>query len=270
MGKGSIKIIAVGAALAVAAVSANGSLGSIISSFKFYAYYPPECTVAIHRDATHVYILMFDYGGYKYFSGFLPDGTPSGGGYLGGWPLGGEPLPRDIDNTVLGAGYVGVVDDFGYLWIHTTAGSMVSRGKPIEDLETYAYLPGSRYYYAPVGGSVRRYTTLWSLVSSFGTRLGGDIAVTDRIEGHVGEYVVIGLYPVSVYTPTGSLVATFAISTEARNYSCGPGYPAHWGTTLWYYYKHTAEYGYVYQVDLGGSTTVVTPASLGKIKALHR
>ncbi|MEE8639357.1 MAG: hypothetical protein V3T41_03000 [bacterium] len=273
MGKGLMRLITVGAALAVAAVSANGSVGSIISSFKFYAYYPPEATEAIHRDASHVYILMWDYGGNKFIKGYLPNGTQSGGGFLGGWPPGGDPLPYDIDNTVLGAGYVGVVDNNGFLWIHTTSGSLVSSGKPIRSLRAFAYLPGGRYYYAPLyspPGTVRRYTTTWSLLGSFSASAGDYIAATDQFDGRVGEFIIAGLYnAVSVYTPRGSLVSTFAVSTKAQNYSCGPGYPAYWGTTLWYYYKHTPEYGYVYQVDLGASTTV-TPTSLGKVKALFR
>jgi len=98
--------------------------------------------------------------------------------------------------------------------------------------------------------------------------------VADRWAGVDNEYVITqyGNSSFAVYTPGGSLVTIFPNgSPGVYGIAVDPGYPSSYGPTLWGidYYS-----GYCYQIDLGNGDgtdqTNVTPASLGKVKALFR
>ncbi len=271
MGKGSIKIIAVGAALAVAALPAYGVVGSVISSFRVNVYYPPEMTAGVYRDAAYVYIVTYDYGENFYLIRYTPDGTKAGTIGLGYLPFGPVLLPYGADHSVSGAGYVSIPFDDGYLLTYSTStGSLVESIQREPYFDQYAFIPGGRYIYVCLRRVVYRMTRAWSLVNSFPVEglLG---AATEDFNGGHGQYIITERYGATayIYTGAGSFVSTFSTIRSGKDTACGPGYPPSYGTTYWRFIKTASDHGWCYQIDLSGATAVA-PSSLGKVKALFR
>ncbi len=274
MGKRLMRLITVGAALAVAAVSANGSVGSVISSFRVNVYYPPEMTAGVYRDAAYVYIVTYDYGENFYLIKYTPDGTKAGTIGLGYLPFGPVLLPYGAGHSVSGAGYVSFSFDDGYLLTYSTStGSLVESIQREPYFDQYAFIPGGRCIYVYLRRVVYRMTRAWSLVNSFPVegRLG---AATEDFNGGHGQYIIAeggssGKAAAYIYTGAGSLVSTFPVMYTGDDTACGPGYPASYGTTDWRFVKEASDHGWCYQIDLGGATAVA-PSSLGKVKALFR
>ncbi|HUV86674.1 MAG TPA: hypothetical protein VMX79_06130 [bacterium] len=271
MGKEYVKLITVGAALAVAANVAYGEVGSVISSFRVNVYYPPEMTTGVYRDAAYVYIVTYDYGENFYLIRYTPDGTKAGTIGLGYLPFGPALLPYGADHSVSGAGYVSFSFDDGYLLTYSTStGSLVESIQREPYFDQYAFIPGGRSIYVGLGSVVYRMTRAWSVVNSFPFQgfLG---AATEDFNGGHGQYIITERYGTTayVYAGTGSLVSTFSTIHSGKDTVCGPGYPASYGTTYWRFINTASDYGWCYQIDLGGATAVA-PASLGKVKALFR
>jgi hypothetical protein len=132
-------------------------------------------------------------------------------------------------------------------------------------------------YVGEYGGYVYRFTTAGSLVGSFAAPYGTrELAATRYFKGCGGEYIITAAKeyskPAHVYTNTGSLVGSFKVPTSeygTNTYGavCGAGYPARYGTTYWCIRSKTFDYFMLYQLDLGANPAV-TPASVGRIKAL--
>lgn len=275
MGKGSIKIIAVGAALAVAALAAYGEVGSVISSFRVDVYYPPEMTVGVYRGADYVYIVTYDYGENFYLIAYTPDGTKAGWTGLGYLPFGPGILPTGADHSVFGTGYVSIpFDTFGYLLTYSTStGFLVESIEREPYFDEYAFIPGGRCIYVGLNHVVYRMTRAWSIVNSFAVE-GILHAATEDFNGGHGQYIIVeGGYGSTaaayIYTGAGSLVSTFPVMYSDKDAACGPGYPPSYGTTYWRFIKTASDHGWCYQIDLGGATAVA-PSSLGKVKALFR
>lgn len=273
MGKGLMKLITVGAALAVAAVPASGSVGSIISSFKVNVYYPPEMTLGVYRDAEYVYIVTYDYGGNFYLIRCEPDGTRRGNINLGYYPHGPLP-PNGADHSVVGTGFISF--PWGYSGLLTTnstsTGYLVKSEKRRPYFDEYAFIPGGQYIYTSQDRVVYRFTMSWTLVNSFTISRGSVHAATAYFNGHEGEYIIVEAgYPnfAYVYTGAGSFVTSFPVIHSGKDTVCGPGYPSSYGTTYWRFIKTAPNYGWCYQIDLG-ATSAITPASVGRIKALYR
>lgn len=261
-------IFAVGA-VALAATAAAYGAGSIINSF---------CALSaqivdgggVFRDADYVYA-VFDLGGDYYACRFTPTGTP-----YGSRPLYDVSNARDADHSPFGEGCFGFRAGERYIFHYAlSTGSRVGLWNLDKGTTAYGYLPGSDCFYAGKGTYIYRYTTSGSFVSSFETwenAWANSIAVASSYGGVSGEFILMLPYGseialAHVYEPSGSLVATFpAPDAWSLGSVCGPGYPTSYGTTLWCSFSVSGDV-WVYQVDVGGNVAV-TPASVGRIKAL--
>ncbi len=275
MRKERLKLITAGAILAVAAQVTYGEVGSVISSFRVNVIYPPEMTVGVYRGADYVYILTFDYGENFYLIAYTPDGTKAGWVELGYLPFGPGILPTGVDHSVLGTGYLSIpFDTFGYLLTYSTStGSLVDSIEREPYFDQYAFISGGRCIYVGLSHTVYRMTRAWSIVNSFAVE-GILLAATEDFNGGHGQYIIVeGGYGSTaaayIYTGAGSLVSTFSVAYSGKDSGCGPGYPPSYGVTYWRFIKSAEDHGWCYQIDLGGATAV-TPASLGKVKALFR
>jgi hypothetical protein len=266
-----LKVITGWAILAVAAQVAYGEVGSVISSFRVNVYYPPEMTAGVYRDASYVYIVVYDYGENFYLYSYNPDGTRASTVDLGLLPFGPAALPYASDHSVLGAGYVSFPFDSGYLLTYSTStGSLVESIQREPKFRDYAFISGGRCIYVGLDGVLYRMTRAWSVVNSFPYE-GWLGAATEDFNGGHGQYILTEKYgtTVYVYTGAGSLVSTFPVTASGKDTGCGPGYPPSYGVTYWRFIKTASDHGWCYQIDLGGAT-VIAPASLGKVKALFR
>jgi hypothetical protein len=267
-GKG-IPVIA-GALAFTAAVGWAGP-GSVISSFRAFS---GDIPTGAYRDADYVYVISVA-PPWAYAIKCTPTGS-----YVGVIDFPGLYwVPEDPDHSYLGSSYITIAVELGVQTFPKTGGPYVRWDhRELDETLGYAHLPGSPYYYVGVAlykddeYIVYRFSTQGSLISSFVPEFGGKLAATDRFAGAPGEYLIGSGSPCGVYEPGGSLVATFTHQAGRSLYggTAGPGYPASWGTTLWALSPWPLP-GEVYQIDLGnGNSSAITPASLGKVKALFR
>jgi hypothetical protein len=270
------RVIAIAGTLACAAAVSWAGPGSVISSFIVTETGDPA--FGAYRDADYVYVIhmapLFHYA-MKY--------TPTGS-YVGistYWNC--RFIPEDPDHSYLGSSYISVAVETGII-TYPKSGGMWARWDHRELIDAcgYAHRPGSPYYFVGVWPESRDYdyiiycfNTAGSLISSFvPTYPVVPLAATDRFGGATGEYLIAfcGLVG-AVYEPTGSLVATFIPEGEHQlnGGTAGPGYPASYGTTLWAFAMGPPYNKRVYQFDLGNEIIPnITPASLGRVKALFR
>ncbi len=254
---------------AVAAAPAGAVVGSIISSFQLTATAQPYAA-GIYRDDTYVYGVLYS-SGLDYLRTYTVTGSVVGSVYLSG-----SVIPRDADHSLLGAGYVDILDaGIMQLVTYELDGTWVSN-KPLPDGTTaFGYCGNCEYYYTARNGNIYRYTKAGSLMGSF--YAGGDIhglAAVEVFNGLDGEYVVIGRTGgpsiTYVYNATGALIYNFVLPGNGTEGSvCGRGEPKEFGRTYWANLYTGAAY-WAYQVDIGGTGIDVAPASLGKVKALYR
>jgi hypothetical protein len=255
-------------ALALAA-AAHAGVGSVLSSFSLLN----EFHSGIYRDRDYVYAVYYRYNAPVIF---LLKYTPAGSyvGTLCYLNRGGYP---DADHSALGDGYFSLIASGTTDFVHdreTGGGSIVGSWCPGADIKGFAYIPGSGYKYVTDGWCVWRYTVSGSLISSFYTNC-VSLAATDLFRGKSGEWVIAaGHEVITIYNSAGSLKRTFSPPRDMTNSgaACGPGYPDDCGTTLWCIYdRYPQPYNepYVYQISLGNGVAV-TPASVGKVKALFR
>jgi len=267
-------ILVFAGALALAAAAAWPGPGSVISSFHGFL---GDMPTGVYRDADYVYVVNLGESPslYNYAMKYTPTGSYVGISTF--WHF--RYVPEDPDHSFLGSSYITIAAEMGIVTYPKEGGQAV-RWDHTDLIEavSYGYRPGGIYYYVGVIPENRDdifitycFNTRGNLVCSFAPRFAGDFAATDRFAGVSGDYLIIGQG--AVYEPRGSLVATFAheAGCSLRGGTAGPGYPASWGTTLWV----LGSWGYnnyaVFQLDLGnGSPSAITPASLGKVKALFR
>jgi hypothetical protein len=137
----------------------------------------------------------------------------------------------------------------------------------------YAYNPelGIRY----VGdeyGRVHRYDSNGSFLGSFLTAGPIGLAAASDFAGYHGEYIIVTKsHYWYVYNAMGVEVdrVEFPIAGGLGESACGPGNPAEYGTTLWCMGIAGDLNDYVFQISMHNATAV-TPASVGRIKALYR
>jgi hypothetical protein len=256
--------------LALAAAVGWAGPGSVISSFRALS---GDYPMGAYRDADYVYVINTS-SMWAYAMIYTPTGS-----YVRGidflllrW------MPEDPDHSYLGPSYITLAVEAGVQTFPKTGGVYVRWDhRELKETLGYAHLPRSPYYYVGVTPYkdeyiIYRFSTGGSLISSFIPEFGGKLAATDRFAGSPGEYLIASGSPCGVYEPAGSLVATFNHEAGRSLYggTAGPGYPASWGTTLWVLSPWPLP-GEVYQIDLGnGNPSAITPASLGKVKALFR
>lgn len=263
--------------IVVFATAAHAGVGSVISSF--YAGDRWQRDYCISRDNSYVYVIMdYQEGGGSPLKAYTPDGEFAFSSKVAAHH-------SEADHSVLGNGYMAAIHWYGVSRIFdysVYSGSIVGSWAPMEKMAAYAYIPGGRYKYVLSGEYAQdyyiyRFTTEGSLVSSFSTGLGiGGLAATDKFAGRDGEYLIVAKrWRRYVYTTSGSLIASFNhYQSDTTNYGCvcGPGYPADYGTTLWYIQSVRYPYpydAYVFQAYLGNGVAV-EPTSVGRIKALFR
>jgi hypothetical protein len=262
-------------ALSSAAAAAPGRLGSVISSFRAGDRWQRD--YCISRDNSYVYVIKdYQEGGGSPLIAYTPDGKFAFSSKVAAHHF-------EADHSVLGDGYMAAIHWYGGFDIYdysVYSGSIVGSWAPLEKMYAYAFIPGGRYKYVLSGEYAQDYyiyqfTTEGSLVCSFSTGLeSGALAATDTFAGRDGEYLIVAKHwNRYVYSTSGSLIASFEHYQSGRsNYGCvcGPGYPANYGTTLWYIQSTSHPYdAYVFQAYLGNGVPVV-PASVGKVKALFR
>ena len=268
-------VVFYGGVLALAAAAAWAGPGSVISSFTGYL---GETPTGVYRDADYVYVVSCAPGQFNSGMKFTPTGSFVANYEFSSWS---GFVPEDPDYSYLGPSYVTIAAEAGVVTCPKGGGSPVRWDHyDLQDAEGYAYLPGSPYYFVKVSDYeervfICRFTTGGSLVSSFKPLYGSGLAASDGFEGASGEYLIAhgGSGPCAVYDPAGSLVATFShgVGSGIRGGTAGPGYPASWGTTLWVVESWGSFHRTVFQIDLGnGNPSALTPASLGKVKALYR
>ena len=264
-----LAITTAAALTALAAVCAWGAAGDVISSFPVNMY--NEWPAGVYRDADFVYVVFSPLPPFLHYARKY---TPAGSyvGVIGLGFMGIRPL-QDADHSRWGGGYMTVGTDGPMLYTFDLSTGKCVEGKNLGFYEVwgYAYRPGGKFAFVSDDlGTTYKYNSSWSVVSSF--PWGGGLAATDRFLGRQGDFVILGGRPATVYTATGSLVGTFANNPGGLCHGivCGPGYPGSWGTTFWRYDQsgYGVE-GWVYQIDLGNTTTIA-PASRGRVKALFR
>jgi hypothetical protein len=265
------RFLFIGALLFWGVTTATASVGSIINSFQVPAIYPPEMTCGVYRDDNYVYVVFYDISDYFYLKRYAPDGTPAGYVWLYPEPYTGPPI--GADHAIQGPGYITFPwSSYFALTFSLATGQIVGSFNFSPPSDYYAYIPGSQYLYTRYQGIAYRRTTSGSVLGSFPvTGILG--AATGEFNGSNGEYIITEYGSTDnyayVYTGDGSFVSSFSALYSRDDPTCGPGYPAWYGTTYWRFVKDGAYYGTCYQIDLGATTNVV-PASLGKIKAIYR
>jgi hypothetical protein len=262
------------------------ALGSIISSFVLVPKSTDPATYGIYRDASYVYAVKYDPPNY-----FIEKYTPAGSSIstipCPGFRLG---YPRDEDHTHLGSGYLCVVAGYAnqVQIISTSTGSTVRswtpnpKGKPFSMNITW---DGTHYYFnGPEDkGLFYRYTSTGAPAGTW-TASGwpasmwacGGVGFAKSALGKSGRYLVCTSYGswepgCIINLDNGSCVSTFATwRTNSQGLTVGPGAPSSYGETAWMcWYNFGGAYKMALQVDLEG-IIAVTPASIGKIKAIYR
>lgn len=262
-----VALVLVAVFLSAAGPGALGAPGDIISSFPVTSH--TTWPAGVYRDGTYVYFVVSwppepSDSAYKY----TPAGEFVDHFHFKIWNW--YPL-NDPDHSRLGDGYMTAGTEGNFLITYELATGNWVGNTPIGiyDIGGYAYRGGgARFAFATDdAGTTYKFNPAWHVVSSFAW--GGALAATDRYDGRSGNYVIVNSTPAYVYTGAGSLVGTFA-NRGGRGCTCGPGYPAGWGTTFWNYRTISATEYMVYQIDLGNATVSILPASAGRIKALFR
>jgi hypothetical protein len=284
------RVIVIALALA-AAGGAWAALGSVISSF------PLDYPVG------YSHIGIYVENGYVYFVGDNGLSYPNricctvkyttAGSYVGSGPLDIRPDfpsigPYAGETSHLGAGYMYIMGEVhnGYNisgvfdlsnglrvsgpmlnFYHSGAGDIAWDGQ-------YYYLhhsdPPGVFYRTSVGGAESSF-----VVPGFPISHPKGLAYTNAVAGVGGRYLVcgpsyegtIGCY---IDLATNSVMGTFALNCRGSA-TVAPGYPPSYGPTLWIEGYRQGELWHCYQIDLGNSGVVnITPASLGRIKAVYR
>jgi hypothetical protein len=264
----------------------NPVLGSIISSFVLCASAQDPATYGLYRGASYVYAVKGTAATrdlYKY----TPAGSLVSTMNCPGFALG---YPRDEDHTHLGSGYLCVVAGYAQeiRILSTSTGGTVSSWRPdpkgnpftmnITWDGTYYYVNGPEdkglfYRYTSAGTKAGTWTaTGYPATMGF---LGG-VGFARSALGESGRYLVCVSYgshePGAIIDlGNGSCVSTFGTwQTNGQGLTVGPGYPGSYGETAWMcWYNFGGAYKMALQVDLEGLISV-TPASLGRVKALYR
>jgi len=253
----------------VAAVAAQGDIGSVISSFRMTGT-GTITAGGIYRDGSFIYAVV-DTTGDNYFRLYTTSGSR-----VGSVILANSDTPRDADHSLLGSGYIDVFD-YGKKMIltYTFDGTLVNSKAVDSDTTAYAYIPGGARYFLARNQMIFRYTLNDVLLNSF--YVGGDLrglAATNVFDGADGEYAVIGRAGTGgysyVYGGGGSLIDSFVVP-GAGTYGSVVAEGAFMDSARSYWCVQTiGSYRWAYQVDVGATAPAVMPASVGRLKALYR
>ena len=264
----------------------NPLLGSIISSFVLCPTAQDPATYGLYRGGSYVWAVKA-IDATRVLYKYTPEGSLVSTIPCPGFTLG---YPRDEDHTHLGSGYLCVVAGYAQQIqiISTSTGATVQswtpdpRGTPftmnVTWDGTHYYVNGPEdkglfYRYTSAGAKAGTWTAGgYPLTMGF---LGG-VGYAKSALGESGRYLVCVSYGSHepgciIDMANGGCVSTF--TTWLRNgqgLTVGPGYPASYGETAWMcWYDFGGAYKMALQVDLEALISV-TPASVGRIKALYR
>lgn len=274
--------------VSVAAVAAGAfaDIGSVISSY-YLAFGEPGLCFGVYRDASYVYGVVRNPHVLRRF-------TPSGS-FIDSVPLAHVIYPRGADHCHLGAGYLCICDEYHHLrFVNITTGSTVSsftaEGAGSGEMAN-VFWDGVYYYVAGEysSGLFNRYRAsgvfagLW-VATGWPSRVAGTggAAFSNIANCAQGNYLIASAYDWFTGCPsciidvdTGSLVATwdlpafYPFAVRASGAVCGPAYPSSYGVVYWVG-CFTLDGTMMLQVDVDGRCPAVTPASVGKIKAIYR
>jgi hypothetical protein len=251
-----------------ATAAAQADVGSVISSFRMTRTGATSAN-GIYRDDTFVYAVV-NTAGDNYLRHYKPAGS-----LVGSVVLAGSDVPRDADHSLLGSGYVDVFD-YGkkMLLTYTFTGSLVNSKAVPSDTSAFAYIPGTQRYFLARDQMIFRYTLNDVLVNKF--YVGGDLrglAASSRYDGKAGQYLVVGRAGTGgysyVYNGAGSLIDSFVVPGTGTYGSVVAVGALDSADTYWCV-QTVGVYRWAYQVDIGGTSPAVVPASVGKVKALFR
>jgi len=271
------------ATLFYATAPASGA-GSIISSFRLSGYSDPYAN-GLYVGSTFVSVIYCTAGG-DYLYRYRPNGS-----LIRSYNLNGTSTPQGGDNAHLGAGYISLVDsDTSRVYIYRALGgnpvaSFAATGPGGGSLQDVMWT-GSYYEVADHLGNGRfnRYSTAGSLLGSVAydgwpttMTTTGAVAYSDIAEGRSGSYLVAsprtnGQPSCIIDLAAGSLVATFDMPPYFASGSCcgKSSKSAQFGNSYWATWIMSNAI-WCYEVDIGGKAgSAVTPASIGKIKAIYQ
>jgi hypothetical protein len=280
----AMKLVVITAALCCASAPASG-IGSVISSFRLSGYADPYANGIYAGD--NYLSAIYCTAGRDYFYRYRFNGS-----LVNSYSLVGTSTPRGGDAAHLGNGYISLVDaGSSRLFIFRAAG-----GSPVASFAVSG--PGSgtlqdvmwtgTYYEVTDhlgNGRFNRYTSAGSFVEMTAYNgwpasmtSTGAAAFSDIAGGRSGSYLVASSrsngQPSCVLDVAGpgSLVATFAMPPFfAAGGCCGRSSKLQkYGTTYWTAWI-VSNAVWCYEVDVDGIlAAAVTPASLGKVKAIYR
>lgn len=260
-----------------AATAGYAEVGSVISSFRAGTSSTYKGFFGMARDTNYVYYVHYDV---IYYDDYIRVRGPEGGRVrdvqinIGAWPW-------SADSAHLGEGYLTLYGPTKIMVVDKTTGSTVT------SFTAYGYQGccwDGVYYYtaAREGGTFYRYTSYGSSVGSWRPK-GWPAALTNVGGCGFSRYAcnAEGRYLVAspsrsdqpyctIDIDTGSLVATWNMSRSSRGGACGLAHPRSYGDSYWVMLHVFGNTYWVYQVDIDGRRIGVVPASVGKIKALHR
>jgi hypothetical protein len=279
--------------LAIAApFAADGTVGSVISSFRLGMSGKPPVTLGVYRDATYVYTICY-HPEVKLIWCYTTAGSLVRSAFM-------DPVtrpPTDTDRCHLGTGYLSLTTWWPqpyYLYFADTASGSIAGSFPIsppgyED-PTVVTWDGTRYYvarlrffgrpefarYTATGGYAGTWTPQgWPSDVMYVT----GIAFGEHACNNSGSYLIArGINGASqprtmiFNISSGSLIASWSLD---RGYTKGMVYgpssqPAVYGGALWLNLDDGL-WSWAYQVDIDArNATTVLPASVGRIKAIYR
>ncbi len=264
--------VALAAAVAVVFVSTGfAELPRIISSFRMSGVTTPYARGIFAREGSSTIYGIFYEGPYRHsFRVFTSNGS-----LVATYPMPGGAMLGDADYPPVGSpGHLAVIDEGTHdLKAYSITGNYLGIVSTIAR-NTTAYACGgerNRYVYlADTGGIVYRYSPTWSIINSFATGVpAADLAASRDYAGMRGDWVILGPAEppaaLKAYMASGSFYGSFALP---GNSSRGSVYGGGKSTTM-VSLRNLGKEMWAYLIDTG-PFIAVTPASLGRVKALYK
>lgn len=247
------------------------SYPSIISSFRMSGVTVPYARGIYTGGGSSLGGIFYEGPGRHSFRIFT-----SAGSLTATYPMTGGVRLGDADLPPVGyAGYLAVVDEGAHnLKAYNMTGSLYGVIRTLPS-DVVAYACGGHVtnylYLGTADGWVSRYTPTWSFLNSFATGVPtADLAAGRGYDGGWGNWLIQGPSrpPADLrayYGGGGAFYGSFALPGDA---SCGAIYSGRSRTTMWCL-RNLGTAIWAYEIDTG-PLMAVTPASLGRVKALFR
>ncbi|NIT36349.1 MAG: hypothetical protein GTN49_07590 [candidate division Zixibacteria bacterium] len=263
--------------LICAATIGYAEVGSVISFFRAGTSSMYKGFFGMARDTNFVYFVHYDV---MYNDDYIKVCSPEGG-RVRNVRINIGASPWSADSAHLGEGYLALFGPSGIMVVDKTTGSTVTS---FTAYGKRGCLWDGVYYYTAdrQGGTFHLYTSHGSSAGSWRPK-GWPAALTDVGGCGFSRYACKAEGRYLIASPsrndqpyciadidTGSLIATWNMYRSSLGGVCGLAYPRSYGDSYWLMLYVGANTYWVYQVDIDGRHVGVVPASVGKIKALHR